>query len=80
MTIFLETARKLKLGICLDSLAQETQIIQYLVKSTSEGSKTQKLWISSKGNAPRARQIDTIVDLEFETEDAPMLPFESEIE
>ena len=60
--------------------AQETQIIQYWVKSTSEGSKTQKLWISSKGNAPRARQIDTIVDLEFETEDAPMLPFESEIE
>lgn len=59
--------------------AEETQTIQYLVKSTSEGSKTQKLWISSKGNAPQARQLDTIVDLQFETEDAPMLPFESDL-
>ncbi len=64
----------------LPSLAAgETQRIQYLVKSISEGSKTQKLWISSKGNAPQARQLDTVVDLEFETEDAPLLPFESDI-
>ncbi|MDA7905748.1 hypothetical protein N9B43_02525 [Mariniblastus sp.] len=60
--------------------AEEAHTIQYLVKSTSEGSKTQKLWISSKGNAPQARQLDTVVDLKFETEDAPMLPFESENE
>ena len=60
--------------------AGETQKIQYLVRSTSEGSKTQKLWISSKGNAPQARQLDTVVDLQFETEDAPLLPFESDIQ
>lgn len=60
--------------------AKETQTIQYFVKSTSEGSKTQKLWISTKGNAPQARQFDTVVDLQFETEDAPMLPLESDIE
>ncbi|MDE0935459.1 MAG: hypothetical protein OSA89_06055 [Mariniblastus sp.] len=60
--------------------AEETQQIQYQVKSTSEGSKTQKLWISSKGNAPQARHLDTVVDLQFETEDAPMLPFESKID
>ena len=60
--------------------AEETQQIQYQVKSTSEGSKTQKLWISSKGNAPQAQHLDTVVDLQFETEDAPMLPFESKID
>ena len=60
--------------------ADETQQIQYQVKSTSEGSKTQKLWICSKRNAPQARHLDTVVDLQFETEDAPMLPFESKID
>jgi hypothetical protein len=60
--------------------AEETQQIQYQVKSTSEGSKTQKLWICSKRNAPQARHLDTVVDLQFETEDAPMLPFESKID
>jgi hypothetical protein len=60
--------------------AEETQQIQYQVKSSSEGSKTQKLWISSKGNAPQVRHLDTVVDLQFETEYAPMLPFESKID
>lgn len=32
------------------------------------------------GNAPQFRQIETVVDLQFETEDIPMIPFESKIE
>ena len=55
----------------------ETHTIRYRVRSLVEGTQLQRSWLGSVKDPVQVSTIDTVVAIDLESSEAPMLPFES---
>lgn len=56
---------------------EEPQFIRYRVTSLAEGTQLQRVWIGHENKVHLTNKLDTMVEVELENPEAPLLPFES---